>query len=229
MGYLWSHASCRNVVRAVDRRVDRMDGLVVNYILMDAFVYALMGGVAATLSRLWKRTQSLPSKALLLLVSFVCISGVTLGKTVWIGPAEPEMRSFEEFLHNFASISAALAGCFVYEIKAILTGQPVEQTEEGPGIRWVIAVMEKLTLKGLYIVGGTFILLFTLGIYAKNGPPSDLYPFLAIMAIGLSAVIQGIEMWIAPRFPRLAKGLFITSMGLVIAVVCFFVRMLFYE
>ncbi len=202
---------------------------VVGYILKDAFMYALIGGVTATLVQFWKRAKTLPSKALLLLIGFACIAGITWGAVVWHTSKEPEIRLFEGFLHTLTSLSAMLAGCFMYETQTMLAGRTIEPTEDGPVARLLMAGLEKLTPKGFLISGGAFMLLVALWAYTKDSSPDNPYVIPGTIALGLGSILQGIEMWIAPRFPRLARGLFIASAGLLIVVLYFFARMLFYR
>lgn len=199
---------------------------VVRYILRDALGYALVGVTLVMNFRWWKRIRPWFLKALILLAAYIVGMGIMTFLRIF---EAPEMRTFEKFLHTCASTCAGFAGILVYDVKAKLPHQPIEPTGDGPLTRLLMTGLKKLTPQGFLIGGGIFTLLVALWAYTKGGPSANPYMIPAVAAFGLGAILQGVEIWIAPRFPRLAKGSSMGSVGLVIAGLYFFVRMLSYE
>jgi len=196
---------------------------VVNYILKDALGYVLMGAIAATLVRLWKRAKSPISKVLLSLVGLV-----TWGMVVWFMPENPGMHFFEIFFHALTSATATCTGVLCATPKRF-ADHPLESDEGGRVTRRLVAVLEKPATKGFLIAGGSLMVFIALWIYTQNIYLADPYLLPGVAAFGAGSVLHGVEMWIAPRFPRFAKGLSIVSTGLIIAGFYFSARSFFYE
>lgn len=203
---------------------------VVDFIIKSTLLYLFLGVAVASLVQLFKKTKILLLKVALFLVGVAFTIFAAFVLVAWKEYAPP-MRRFETNLLEFTRLLVGFAALSIYELKALLTGQVGEPPEEKKGdwvTRLLIAGLEKLTPKGFFIAGGSFLLLIVLWVYTKNSHPADPYLLPSLAAFGLSMVIQGIEMWIKPRFPRLAEGLFIVSPCLIIAGLYFFVRSFFY-
>jgi MFS family permease len=201
---------------------------IVSYTVKSALVFALLGGIGASLGELFRRSKRLLLKAFLILVSIAYLVVVSSFLALWFLPLKPEMGTVEDNIFDLVSILSGFAGLSLYEFRLVVTEQVTEPAEKGKVESIIESVLAKLSPSVFLIGGGTLMLLFAFGMYL--GPdPSNPYFVPTLVAGGSGGLILGIAEWLALRSPRLARWLMAGSGILVIALLYFFVRMFIYE